>query len=262
MNPKTLRDLPLATIAVVATCVIAWLLRVFAGAPLMGSSTGAIIDAGGIVPLYVLTGEPWRLVTALFVHVDLVHIGLNMIIFGAMAPAVERALGGPRMLAIFGIGGVLANTGVVAWRALLATPEHFAPLLGVLAGSSGGLMAMLGALLVPSLLGRLGHSWYPERVGRQLDRGVLLPIAINIGICFVIPGWSAAINVAGAIAGIVVGLVLFVAPERTSTNADLVRFVGIGLLLAACVAGLAHSGDKAWLGDLRGEYDAWRTAHP
>ena len=48
----------------------------------------------------------------------------------------------------------------------------------------------------------------------------------------------------------------------TLTDDFVDRFAIVGLLLAACVGGLARSGDREFLGQLRVEYDAWRTAHP
>ncbi len=64
------------------------------------------------------------------------------------------------------------------------------------------------------------------------------------------------------LAGIVIGAILLVAPRHAGTTAALVRFAAIGLLLAACVSGLGHSGDREFLAQLRVAYDAWRTTHP
>ena len=262
MSSKPLRDLPIVTIAVVALCVAIWLLQVTHGVPIMDGRVADVIDWGGSLPLYVLTGEAWRLVAAMFIHVDIVHLGINMLVFGATAPYVERALGHGRTLAIFLVGGVLANAGSVGWAELHASPAHFGGLLAVLAGSSGGLMALFGALLVPSLLGALGQSPYAELYGGRVNSSLLWTIAINIGICFVIPHWDPTINIAGTLAGILVGTILLAAPAHDATSATLLRFAAVGLLLAACVGGLARSGDREFLGQLRVEYDAWRTAHP
>ena len=267
MTPETptassWRNLPLATIAVIALCTGVWLDQIAHGVPVMNARAPDLIAWGGCVPLYVLTGEPWRLVTALFVHVDIVHLGLNMLIFGMTAAQVERALGHLRTLAIFLVGGILANAGTTWWAELRSTPEHFGHLLTVLAGSSGGLMALFGAVIVPSLLGSLGVEPWAQLHGRRIDGNLLWPIAINIGICFVIPNWDPTINIAGTLAGIAIGAILLVAPARQSSAAALLRFVAIGLLLAACVNAVATSGDRDFLATLRVGYDDWRAGHP
>ena len=261
-DPQSRRPLPVATIAIVATCVAVWLLQVLDGVPLMNAPVSTVVDWGGSLPLYVLTGEPWRLVTAIFLHVDLVHLAINMIVFALTAPHLERAFGPLRMVAIFLVGGILANAGHTAWAALNSGPAEFGRLLSVLAGSSGGLMALLGALLVPSLLAALGHEPYATILGGRVDRNLLVTILVNIGICFAIPHWDPTINVAGALAGLVVGGIVLAAPYRADTATNLLRFAAVGLLVAACVGALARSGDRDFLVELRTQYDAWRAAHP
>jgi rhomboid protease GluP len=256
------RNLPFVTIAVVVLCVGLWLAQVTHGVPVMDGRASSVIDWGGALPLYVLTGESWRLVTAMFIHVDIVHLGLNMLIFALTSAQVERAFGHLRTLAVFLVGGILANAGYTWWAELQATPEHFVRLLAVLAGASGGLMALFGAMLVPSLLGVLGQQPWASLYAGRVDSRLMWTIAINIGICFVIPHWDPTINIAGALAGIAIGAILLVAPRHAGTAAALVRFAAIGLLLAACVSGLGHSGDREFLAKLRVAYDDWRATQP
>ena len=256
------RKLPLVTIAVIALCTGVWLLQVVHGVPVMGARAPALIAWGGFVPLYVLTGQAWRLVTALFVHADAVHLGLNMLVFGATANQVERALGAWRTLAIFLVGGILANAGSTWWIELNATPQHFGRLLTVMVGSAGGVMALISAALVPSLLGSLGVQPWADLHGRRIDTAVLWPIAINVGVCFVIPHWDPASNIAGSLAGLAIGAILLVAPAHQAAAATALRFAAIGLLLAACVHGVSNSGDRDFLARLRLGYDDWRITHP
>ena len=262
MSSDPPRPRPLATIAIVATCVGVWLLQLLRGVPPMNAPATTLVDWGGSLPLYVLTGEPWRLVTAMFLHADFVHLAINMIVFSLTAPHLERAFGPLRMLAIFLVGGILANAGHAAWAAFVSGQQDFGRLITVLAGAAGGLMAVLGALLVPSLLAALGHEPYATLLGGRVDRNLLWTLAINIGICFAIPHWDPTVNIAGALAGLVVGALVLAAPWRRDTGTNLARFAAIGLLVAACVGGLSRSGDRDFLVELRAQYDAWRTAHP
>jgi membrane associated rhomboid family serine protease len=85
-------------------------------------------------------------VTSLFLHASAWHLvgnGLFLLIFGVPA---ERALGPWRLLALFLVGGVLANS----LAAALLAPGN------VVVGASGGISAMIGAYLVLFPRARLG----------------------------------------------------------------------------------------------------------
>lgn len=92
-------------------------------------------------------GRLVSLVTALFIHASAWHLlgnGLFLLIFGVPA---ERALGSWRLLALFLIGGALAN---FAASLLMGSPDR------VIVGASGGISAIVGAYLVLFPRARLG----------------------------------------------------------------------------------------------------------
>ena len=87
------------------------------------------------------------LLTSLFLHGSAWHLvgnGLFLLIFGVPA---ERALGPWRLLALFLVGGALAN--LLAATLLLAPGR-------VIVGASGGISAIIGAYLVLFPRARLG----------------------------------------------------------------------------------------------------------
>ncbi len=74
----------------------------------------------GTVPSTLLdTNAPWlqqltelraaRLVTAIFIHADWLHVTGNLLFLIVFGVPAERALGSARFLALFVIGGALAN---------------------------------------------------------------------------------------------------------------------------------------------------------
>jgi membrane associated rhomboid family serine protease len=92
-------------------------------------------------------GRVFTLVTALFIHASLWHLlgnGVFLLIFGVPG---ERALGAWRLLALFLIGGALAN---LAASLLMGSPER------IIVGASGGISALIGAYLVLFPRARLG----------------------------------------------------------------------------------------------------------
>ncbi|MEO6076793.1 MAG: rhomboid family intramembrane serine protease [Dokdonella sp.] len=118
----------------------------------------ALIAKWGTVPATLLdTQVPWlqqlielraaRLVTALLIHADWLHLIGNMLFLIIFAVPAERALGSPRFLGLFLIGGALANL-IGAWT--LAGTR--APIIG----SSGAVSAVVGAYLALFPRARLG----------------------------------------------------------------------------------------------------------
>lgn len=92
-------------------------------------------------------GRVLNLVSSLFLHASLWHLignGLFLLIFGVPA---ERALGSWRLLALFVIGGALAN---LAAALLIVEPGR------ILIGASGGISALIGAYLILFPNARLG----------------------------------------------------------------------------------------------------------
>ncbi len=100
----------------------------------------------GLRDLFI-DGRVFNLVTSLFLHASLWHLignGLFLLIFGVPA---ERALGSWRLLALFVVGGALAN---LAAALLIVEPGR------ILIGASGGISALIGAYLILFPNARLG----------------------------------------------------------------------------------------------------------
>lgn len=114
--------------------------------------------------------EALRLVSALFVHSSMVHLGGNLAYLWVFGIPVERALGSLRFLLAFLLLGGLANLSVV-----VAAPE----LERVVLGASGGVSAIVGLYL----------GLFPTRqIGLWLPLGVFLQFA-RIPALLVIGSW-------------------------------------------------------------------------
>jgi len=120
----------------------------------------------------------YRLVTAMFLHASLLHIGFNMYILWWAGSQVEQYLGRARFIGLYFVAGLAGSAG-----ALLQAP--FIPGLG----ASGAVFGVLGAmaLLEWQVMGRLGGQALPL-------------IAINL----VLVSWGA--HIGGLIGGVLVTL--------------------------------------------------------
>lgn len=102
--------------------------------PFPGSLTYAL---GAMVP-EVVPAEPWRLVTATFLHAGFFHIAMNMAFFYWFGSQLERGLGRGRFLVAYmvcGLGGSLVTFG---WNFFYGGASSV--------GASGAIMGVIGVL--------------------------------------------------------------------------------------------------------------------
>ena len=111
-----------ATLLLIGLNVAVWLLQLANGVPPLHPPPSTLIAWGGNLPLYSLTGDTWRLLTAMFLHGGALHLGLNMLALAFTADRTEDEFGTVRMLVIYVAGGVLASVASVAWSEWQATP--------------------------------------------------------------------------------------------------------------------------------------------
>lgn len=138
------------TPALVVACVACYLWLMLA-AP---ATRYAVLGDWGTVPAHLFQWgafiRHWlwlRLLSALFIHADWLHLLGNMLFLVIFGLPAERALGSRRFLALFLIGGAFANL-VGAWT----LSGQLRPIIGC----SGAVSAMLGAYLALFPRARLG----------------------------------------------------------------------------------------------------------
>jgi rhomboid protease GluP len=146
----------------------------------------------------IRAGEWWRLLTAGLVHGGAVHLAMNAWVLSSLGGFVERLLGPRRMLAVLW-GGVLTGSLV-----------SFATRRGVSVGISGGLFALVGALLVVGLRHRRS---LPPPARRMLVRAPVEIIVLNAGLGFALPMIDNAAHLGGLAGGVLLGLALGLRPE-------------------------------------------------
>jgi membrane associated rhomboid family serine protease len=146
--------LPWATIAIIASCAVIslWLASLPADDRLewirqWGTVPSKLFDSQ--VPMLQQLSELriLRLLTALFIHADWLHLAGNLLFLMIFGLPAERALGSGRFLALYLFGGAVAN--LIGALTLASTN---APIVG----SSGAVSAVVGAYLALFPRARLG----------------------------------------------------------------------------------------------------------
>ena len=199
---------PIVTYAIMALCVIVW---VFEFVPVVGQ----YIDLYGVYRPVLTERLPWTMVTALFVHStgSLLHLPLNMLSLFFIGPALESMLGRARYLALYLIAGFAGSVAV-----LLLAPSG-----GVL-GASGAIFGLLGAYFVIA-----------RRLGGNATQ-ILVVVALNLVLGFVIPGVSWQAHIGGVVVGALVGLVFVTTRARRRRTLQVAAIAGIVLVLVAVTA--------------------------
>ncbi|GAB2775653.1 rhomboid family intramembrane serine protease [Nocardioides salsibiostraticola] len=176
------------------------------------SQASCAVDQGTWLP-GVVDGAYWQLITNAFVHVDLTHIGFNMLMLYFFGPQLEALLGRTRFLALYVLSALTASA-LVYWL----SGEYTATL-----GASGAVFGLLGALLVVAF-----------KVGGNVQSLVML-LALNAVFTLVIPNISWQGHLGGFLGGAAVAAVLVYAPKPPKRT----RFQIAGLTGVAIIAILA-----------------------
>jgi membrane associated rhomboid family serine protease len=168
------------TMSIIGVCVGLYLL------------VGVLDLAGGLArwgmqPFAIAVGEEWfRLVSAIFLHAGLLHLGFNMYVLYLLGPSLERLLGHARFLTLFllsGLGGSVAS-------------YAFSPIRTLSVGASGAIFGLMAAWIVVS-----------RRLNADASQ-VLVLLAINVALGFFLPGVDWRAHLGGAATGAVVALAL------------------------------------------------------
>ena len=155
---------------------------------------------GAMVPQLVLAGEWWRLLTGTFLHAGLLHVGSNLFALCVLGPAVERALGRWRYLAVYLLAGLGSMAGIVLLSQLGAVPEA-EPVVG----ASGSIMGLVGAMGALILIRR--REMAPSDVRQRLGR-IGFVVALQAAFDIMTPQVSFAGHLCGVVAGLLATLAI------------------------------------------------------
>lgn len=173
----------------------------FAVAEIIGSSQNptTLVQLGALVPAIVWQGEWWRLLTANFLHLGVLHLGMNMVGLYFLGGFVESTLGRLRLLTAYfgsGLGTMLLITLLAIYTR--ATPQ-------ILVGASAAIMGLVGVLAAIMLQG-----WKRERsrIAAKNLRLLIVVLAVQTLFDLTTPGISFSGHILGFLLGSIVGYLL------------------------------------------------------
>jgi membrane associated rhomboid family serine protease len=179
---------PIVTQTLIALNVGVFMLQLFLGAALMETNTGWIYEHGVLVDqardssgqiVGVAEGEWWRLITATFLHGNIIHLGMNMLVLWIIGPPLEDYFGHARYLLVYLVSGLAGSAGALILSGGRPT-----------VGASGAIFGIMGAALV--LEARRIWVFGGQAMGL---------VVINLLFTFAIPGISIGGHIGGLIGG-------------------------------------------------------------
>jgi membrane associated rhomboid family serine protease len=127
-------------IAIFSYLIIAINILVFIRSITNPESYTLLITTYGLVPAQIVNGNNLvSLVTSMFLHTDLIHIGLNMLFLLLSGDAVERELGNFRFLGLYLVCGIIAGL----FHAYLDSSSTIPTI-----GASGAIFGILAAFAI------------------------------------------------------------------------------------------------------------------
>ncbi len=221
---------PVATQALIAINVVAFLIETAAGAPLGGGGGGSVYLHGALFgpaitgsnpyPFFTGTHEYWRLVTSGFLHDGLLHILINMVSLWFVGSALEPAIGRVNFLAVYFVSLLAGSFGALWFQPISPT-----------VGASGAIFGIFGALIIVAR-NRGIPIW-------QSGLGIVL--VFNLVFSLSVRGVSIGGHLGGLVGGLITGwLIVEVAEHRRMATLALVLcgVVGVASVIGAvAVAG-------------------------
>src|SRR6185369_10778996 len=129
----------------------------------------------------------WRFITPMFVHIDILHLFMNMFSLLILGPFVEKLYGSAKFVVFWVLTGIAGTVGsyltvrpALAHGALGSFIFHGADVPS--AGASGALFGLVGVLFVFGI--KFRHE-LPEGFKRVFGTGLLPIILINLFIGFI-----------------------------------------------------------------------------
>jgi len=179
----------------------------FAVFGLGGIRGDVLFRLGESLPLPYNLIQPWRFVTAIFLHASLLHIVFNMWVLMDIGPEIEELYGSARYLFIYvftGVGGYIVSSGVIGHSSV---------------GASGALLGLIGVLLATTM-GRRG-------LDAQLLRRQLIRWLIYIAVWgFLVQGVDNYAHAGGFITGFILGKIMQERPPATPEARKLAYALG------------------------------------
>jgi len=182
------------TFGILVLNVIFYLLTVMIGGGNLwnGGNSSSLLYFGAQLGSLVSNGQPYRMVTSLFLHGGMLHILFNSYALYYFGMVTESLYTSSKMFLIYIASGVMGN---------VLTQIFYPNVLSV--GASGAIFGLVGLLFAAGL-----RKDIPVQLNRITGTALLPMIAINLFLGFTFPGINNMAHIGGLATGFVLGFII------------------------------------------------------
>lgn len=161
--------------------------------PLLSGISGQVLFRLGSRDTFdvLVRQQWWRLVMPIFLHANLLHIGMNTWVLLDIGPALEELYGSSRYLFLYVATGILGFAASTCWDVVLRR-------MGASIGASGAIMGLIGLQLAIS--SRRGGAYF-----QMLRRSLIQWVVIIFAFGFFMGGIDNAAHFGGLASGYLFG---------------------------------------------------------
>jgi membrane associated rhomboid family serine protease len=207
-----------------------WKMEPFLQNPTIGPAIKVLCDLGAQeTSLIVDHGDWWRLITPMFLHAGVLHYAFNMCSMWRVGGDLESLFGTFKCATIFLLSGVYA---AVASAVFLPST--------VCVGASGAIFGQFGAMAAIFI-----QNYSRDEMGvTKRDKfcngfSLFFSILLNLGLGVVIPLLNNFAHIGGFVAGLLLGLMMCIAPHKNGVERGSQAFLMYGSAVLMFILGLA-----------------------
>lgn len=239
------------TIALVLINAVVFLVMLAKGTPLMKPNSVQILRFGANFGPLSLGSQWWRMLTAMFVHIGLVHLLINEWCLWDLGYMAEHLYGPRTFFAVYIISGLTGSLVSVTYNPA-----------SVSAGASGAIFGIAGALITTLYF---GHIPAPRKALRASLVSLLVFAGFNLIYGFERGGIDNGAHVGGLVSGLIMGAILsrdFGTGPEQHRRVHVWAIPTLAIMLAAAIFGVryyekplvrtVHAQDTIARGDLKG----------
>lgn len=211
------------TPAIVGLNVAVWLLNLASGmSPISPRAIELLFWGANHLPLTI--EQPWRLVSAAFLHAGIIHLAFNMWALWQTGRLAERFYGNGQFVLIYAVAGLSGSIASL----------FFSARTGVSVGASGAIFGVVGCLL--AAIFTKAHKLPPALVA-SMRSSMLMFVGYSLFMGFVAGFIDNAAHIGGLVGGYAMGAVLAEKFDADEYRRQALARAAVAVLLAAAALG-------------------------
>lgn len=171
--------------------IVMYIITAYLSWNIWDANTEVLIFLGAKHNELIRKGEFYRLITAMFLHGGILHIGLNMYVLKSIGTLIESTYGKLKFSLIYLVSGITSSL----------FSFYFSPAVSI--GASGAIFGLMGAALIFGIKMR-------QKIGRDFLRSILQVILVNLILGFSISNIDNFGHLGGLVGGLVITSLFYV----------------------------------------------------